>query len=246
MSKRKEQRPKSGRPTKATFDEKRKVIDAFLIAEGGGDAQIFLRHGIFKRLSDFYLAKALNLQPYDFSKDEEVVAYIQKLASASAKRTDDVALPAFVPLDINEVLYGKSIKQQEKLLREREEYFKLVHKRASIAIESYLDVAQQRDNAIQQVKVAKTDLVNAQERINSLEKLLSETKTKANVVEQEARKLRAYILKHLEPEMADAYLKELATLERDKIPDVSRSIVTGPLQQDRAKTNIVDLFSISK
>ena len=242
MSKRKEQRPKSGRPTKATFDEKRKVIDAFLIAEGGGDAQIFLRHGIFKRLSDFYLAKALNLQPYDFSKDEEVVAYIQKRASASTKRTDDVALPAFVPLDINEVLYGKSIKQQEKLLREREEYFKLVHKRASIAIESYLDVAQQRDNAIQQSKAVQADFDNAQTQIESLEKLLSEAKARATAAEQEARKLRAYILTHVEPEMADAYLKELASLGRDKLPDVSRAVVTDSLQQNQLKNSVIDLF----
>lgn len=242
MSRKKEQSQKTGRPVKATFDEKRKVIDAFFIAEGGEDARIFLQHGIFTRLSDFHLAKHFNLQPYDFSRDAEVVAYMQKLASDSVKGTDDIVLPAYTPLDINGVLYGKSIKQQEEILREREEYFKLVQKRASVAIESYLDVARQRDEAIQKSKTAKVESEKAQEQIESLKNSLSEAKAKEKAAEQEARKLRAYIQTHVEPEMADAYLKDIGSIERDNLPDISYSIVMEPLQQSQSKTSIVDLF----
>lgn len=230
MIKKKEQKKTSGRPCKATYDEKCAIIDAYFIAEGGDDPRIFLQHGIYTRLSNFYLAKKMNLYPHDFSRDEKIVAYIQKKASMSTSE-DDMVLPAYTPLDIHAVLSGKSIKQQEGILREREEYFKRVYKRASVAIASYLDVSRQRDKAIQQFDAIKVDLAKAQEQIEALRNLISEAKATESVLKKENSKLRTYIRKNVEPELADVYLKGLRTLARDEISDVAAPIVFEPLSK---------------
>ena len=252
MSKRKtETKPqkRSGRPCKATFDKKRAIIDAFFIAEGAEDGRILLQHGIYKRLADFDLSRKNNLYPHDFSRDPKVVEYIQTLATNNTPSSSDTALPAYVPLDIGTVLYGKNIKQQEELLRQREEYYKSVHHRAALAISSFADVARQRDVAIQQCNPAQAEVKAAKDTADALAQSLAAEKAKAKAAEKEAIKLRAYIRDHVEPAMAEAYIKDLGSRDRTELPSVAASVVMGTSSNNPAQKNansVLHLFKKNK
>lgn len=212
----KKEKPKAGRPRKASFEEKRAIVDAYFIIECCEDTHVLCKHGIYKKLADFPASKALNLQPHDFSRDEQVLAYIQKLVESNLPSDSPLV---YEPLDISALL-AKPLKEQINILRSREQYYESICIRGSKAISSYTDVVRQRDAAVAQQK-------EVQSQAEVLEKEFEKTKAVVNTLKEEAVKLKKYIKEHVEPGMADEYLKTIAPLSRAQIPDVAATIVTG-------------------
>ena len=229
----KKEKPKAGRPRKASFEEKRAIIDAFFIIECCEDAHILRKHGIYKKLADFPPSKELNLQPHDFSRDEQVLAYIQKLVDSNPQSDSPLV---YEPLDISALL-AKPLKQQIDILRDRERYYESICIRGSKAISSYTDIVRQRDAAI-----ARQKELQAQSEV--LGKEFEKTKAAVNMLKEETIKLKKYIKEHVEPGMADEYLKSISQLRQGQIPDVAATVVTGDEKKPAVSSGSVikDIF----
>lgn len=226
-----------GRPAKATFEEKKAIIDAFFISEGGENPGILLQHGIYTRLATFHLSRQFGLYPHDFSKDKGIVEYMQSLAANSLPPSDTAALPTYTPLDLNAVL-SKSVPEQIKIFRTRDDYYKEVHHRAAKAISSYVDLSKQVD-------LARSEKKKLELEIDELSKELTAEKAKSAAAEREIATLRRYIRQHVEPAIAEAFIKDLASTDRTEIPSIASATVMGKIassKQGSKAGSVLDLF----
>lgn len=231
---------KVGRPRKATFEEKRAIVDAFFISEGGEDASVFQEYGIYKRLSEYQLSKTLNLQPHDFSRDLKILEYIKTFKPVEPT---DTALPAYTPLDINRFL-GTSAKDQVELLRQRESYYKGVYQRGNKAISTYAEVVKERDAAIREREMAWEEARKASQKAETLAKELAQKRAELKKSEDEVASLRSYIKKQVAPNMADAFMDVLKQRSPDDYSDLVATYVTGeePKPKDK-KAELLEKFN---
>lgn len=231
---------KVGRPTKATFEEKRAIIDAFFIAEGGEDASVFREHGIYKRLAEFQLSKTLNLQAHDFSRDKDIVEYMKTFTPSEP---EDTALPAYTPLDINKFL-GRSVKDQIELLRQRESYYNGVYQRGNKAISTYAEVVKERDAAIREREMAWEEVRKANQKAEKLASELAKKKAELKESEAEAADLSRYIKNQVAPNMADAFMDVLKQRDPDDYSGLVATYVTGeePKPKDK-KAELLEKFN---
>ena len=101
---------KNGRPCKASFDEKKLVVNSFFSAH----PDAFSARGIFTRLAEHAQATGFPLYSHDFSKDDAIRSYIEQKLAAGQSPCKSNVMPMYQPLDIDFVcrLRGSHLAEQ--------------------------------------------------------------------------------------------------------------------------------------
>lgn len=193
-----EDKKKTGRPQKASLEQKKSLINAFFISKAGGDGNVMSSYNIYAQLAHFAVEKGVDLKAYDF-KHQELKAHIHHLAQCTEADFIPAGLPAYVPLDIPAILC-KNKTEISKVLRDREKYFEQLYKRAAVAIEQYLPLSEQYEAAKSEVE--------------QLKKQIAKTEKTKKMLESEIRDLAAknqyqkkIIRDQIEPAHAQAHMK---------------------------------------
>ena len=108
---------KTGRPSKITKDEKLAILDRYYITNAAETPAIISNHGIYRKLANFAKSIGYSLEPYDFSRDEDVREHIAKLATPAMEQKESQGILTYVPLDIT-ALMNRSQWAIEEVLQE--------------------------------------------------------------------------------------------------------------------------------
>ena len=239
---------RTGRPPKATTEQKIAIVNQYFITSTEGDGAELRAHGIFRKLSEYAKTRNCSLEPHDFSRDDAVRRHIERLADTSLQKIRDIAgIPTYEPLDITALLMGgrESI---ERTLRDREAYFEMLHIRAAKAIENYAMVSQQSAQYREEATTAKKQ---NEELRGQIDKLTMELRNAM----QDVAYLKRVIRKDVEPERAQEFLEGLKS--RDDIAEKTSAAVLNTIntlaREDRQmqaeakeEINLLDLTSLFK
>ena len=198
--------PKTGRPKKATTEEKIAIVNRYYISNTDGSALQIRSHGIFRKLADFSRTCNFPLEPHDFSRDKGVRDYIDHLASTSQREVQESkAVPAYEPLDITALMTtGRS--NIEKTLRDREAYFESLHIRSSRAIENYSLISQKCTRLQAEVETTKSENDALKEENAVLAKKLRDAL-------KDIVYLKRIIRRDVEPDRAQQFFASMTTQE---------------------------------
>lgn len=193
---------KSGRPAKATPEEKKLIFTRYCIDIGAASLEAVSSHGVFRRLADYAHKIGFHaLQDYDFANDKAFRAfmddYITSEKQRKASRSQGVGA-AYVPLNIPH-FFTEDKTEQFNILQEREKYFSDLYEKAAVAIENYENM----DKTCTAMKVEKDDFKRqvddlTQER-DELKDFVSAYKQKL----QEITKENVYYKKRLSQSVAE-------------------------------------------
>ena len=235
---------KMGRPKKVPTEEMLAIVNRYAV-EMSDVGPSFSAHGIYRKLSDYAKSLGYPLEPHDFSRCKEVLAYIKAL-DVGEKDTGAATLnvPAFEPLDIP-TLINSSKKRIEEAMRSRESYFESLHLKASRAIESYITLAKKVEHLQAQVKSLERKNDSLVTDKDSLQAALKQK-------EVDVAYLTRIIRKNVEPELAQQYFLSLHSEENRK--QIVGNAVTSSLlelsREDRqirakAEQEVADLSLLS-
>lgn len=201
---------KNGRPPKASFEEKKAIVDSFFVVHTNA-AHV---SGIYTRIAEYAQKNKFDLQSYDFSKDEQIRQYIaQKVANAQKPMISNL-VSVYEPLDVDYALTLRG-SRLATLLRQREEYYAQLYNQAVAALESHSAMAGE-------INKLKAEL----DKARVIEKEQNELKQTLSKCMEENRQLRQKIRNEIEPEKADAYFKSLSN------PSVAIDMVRGIVEAD--------------
>lgn len=182
---------KNGRPAKATFEEKKAVVDSYFIVNG--DA--IRNHGVYKDIADYAQQSGAKLFPHDFSKDKQIRQYIEHKIANVQEPIQSAVLQMYEPLDIDYALTLKG-SRLGVLLRDREAYYRRLYNQAVLAIETH--TAMQRENGRLKAELEQLKITEAER---------NEKKRELLQCKEENRRLRQRIRNEIEPEQADAHFR---------------------------------------
>lgn len=201
---------KNGRPPKASFEEKKAIVDSFFVVHTNA-AHV---SGIYTRIAEYAQKNKYDLQSYDFSKDEQIRQYIAQKAANAQKPMMSNLVSVYEPLDVDYALTLRG-SRLATLLRQREEYYAQLYNQAVAALESHSAMAGE-------INKLKAEL----DKARVIEKEQNELKQTLSKCMEENRQLRQKIRNEIEPEKADAYFKSLS------IPSVAIDMVRGIVEAD--------------
>lgn len=198
-----------GRPKKILTEDKLAIVTRFYLTHDDS----LLKHGIYRKLSDYAQSLGYSLEARDFSRDPAVREQIEKLISQTQKKHPlpgasqlELPLPSYIPLDIP-TLMNRSRNTIADTLAGRERYFQNLHIKAAHAIEDYNTLFNQ--NHLLQEEVTRLrgehDLIESEKKSLKLE--LHDAKVKISY-------LTRIIKKDVEPEKAHQFLQSLTTQEK--------------------------------
>lgn len=204
---------KNGRPPKASFEEKKAIVDSFFVVHTNA-AHV---SGIYTRIAEYAQKNKYDLQSYDFSKDEQIRQYIsQKVANAQKPMMSNLVC-TYEPLDIDYALTLRG-SRLATLLRQRESYYAQLYNQAVAALESHSAMASEINKL--KVELDKARVVEKEQ--NELKQALSKCMA-------ENTQLRQKIRNEIEPAKADDYFKSLSN------PSVAINMVRNTLQTNIQK-----------
>lgn len=137
-----EQKRGVGRPPKLTLDEKKDIVNRYLIQQGN-DPSVLRAYGVNARLANF--AKSLDsrylcVRGYDFSEDE-IQHYMLRLGrELSVEDQAKLVGCAYTPLDfgvVSSFVKGKKLRELLDLLKEREGELLTIYKQAANSMALY-------------------------------------------------------------------------------------------------------------
>ena len=193
-----------GRPKKVATEVKLQIIDHFLISVGAEDEHVMQQHGIYSKLANFAKEKGYELESHDFSRDLKVRNYLQSI-SGTVENSNSVGIPIYEPLDIPYVI-NKPRTELGIILRDREEYFQGLYRRAVAALERY-------EIAAASNRLLKEQTMQMEQQRDALEKQCRCAEKIYREEKKENEYLRRYIKKELSPKQADDFFKRLASQE---------------------------------
>lgn len=197
---------RTGRPPKASKDEKIAIVDRFYIENSTDRDSLLGSHGVYRRLSEYAKSLSIPLEAYDFSRDSEVCKHIEKLVRMSAQESSDSsAVLTYEPLDVVALMMTGQ-EHIQKTIKERESYFLAIHKKAARAIEQYSLVAQQAAQYKAEVEELRRQKAALQEQVEQMVEELRSTKT-------DVAYLKRIIRKKVEPDCAQQFLAGLKSNE---------------------------------
>lgn len=209
---------KTGRPSKITKDEKLAILDRYYITNAAETPAIIGNHGIYRKLADFAKSIGYSLEPYDFSRDEDVRAHIAKLTTPAMEQKESQGILTYVPLDIT-ALMNRSQRAIEEVLQERERYFKALHMGASRTIENNTMLTKRVQYLQAKITAMEKEKCEQEEINNILTERLRNT-------EKNVAYLKRVIRKDVEPERAYQFFQGLTTQEA-VIQTVQKSVMTS-------------------
>lgn len=239
---------KTGRPSKITKEEKLAILDRYYITNAAETPAVIGNHGIYRKLADFAKSMGYSLEPYDFSRDEDVRAHIAKLAVPTMEQNESQGIPTYVPLDIT-ALMNRRQEAIEEVLLERERYFKALHMGASRAIENNAMLSKRVQYLLAKITAIKREKCE-------MEKATKALAEKLRNAEKDVAYLKRVIRKDVEPERAHQFFQGLTTQEA-VIRTVQKSVMTNldilcsddrnihaEAKKDVDKSNLSNLLSL--
>lgn len=225
---------KTGRPPKATAEEKISIVNQYYICKTNGNPLEMISHGIYSKLSEFAKEKNFSLEPHDFAKDQTVRDYIRNLATQYSEESSTV-IPVYEPLDITALMALGRV-QIEKTLRDREAYYESLHVRSARAVENYALVVEKCAHLQSELELALKENDAQTEEKNALTMKLREA-------QKEVGYLRRVIRKDVEPERAQQYLQGLTS--REAVVEMARESVMTSIKKLTEEDKKMKLQSLS-
>jgi len=195
---------RTGRPTKATSEQKIAIVDQFYITYSDDSSSLLNSHGVYQRLSAYAKSLGHPLEAHDFSRNADVRKHIEQLIAQSASQeSETTVVPAYEPLDIPALMMS-SRAHIEQTLHQREDYFLKLHLRASRAIENYALISQQSNKYQAEMATAKNKNTELQAQLSNLTNALI-------AAQKDVAYLKRVIRNNVEPERAQLFMADLAT-----------------------------------
>lgn len=211
----------AGRPKKESFIRKKGIVERYLVEKCDNNRKMLTEHGIFQRLAEYAQSLGKELKAYDFSNDSEIRAYISALAlNEPSVCSSEAGLPVFVPLDLITVKNANPEKQ-ERMLRNREDYYRKIHELASKSLverELLEKQLQDKDRLIQELRT----------KLAESDSMIQNVKREAKEAQTQNQDLRRLIRRTIEPERADELIQLVTT--REGAIDYSRQYILKPIE----------------
>lgn len=213
---------------------------------GAEDERLLQQHGIYAKLASFAKEKGYMLEAHDFSRDPKVRNHLQSIAGVVEMDSSN-GIPVYEPLDIS-YLINKPRTEIGCTLKNREEYFLGLYRRAVAALKRYEIIAKSN-------RLLKEQLGQLQQQYDDLKKQCQSVEKLARGEKKENEYLRRYIKKELTPERAEVFFKSLdnqetaiqiaaqtATMPMEKLTEEDRKL-RREAENVASIGNIIDFFS---
>lgn len=196
-----------GRPHKVSTNEKIAIVERYYIENSTGGEKLLGSHGVYRRLSEYAKSLGSPLEWYDFSRDSEVRKHIKSIVEMCAQGTTNYStVLTYEPLDVIALMMSGR-EHILQTIKDRENYYLELHKKAARAIEQYSLVAKQATQY-------KEELERLREQKADIETQLDLAIEELRSAKKDIAYLKRIVRKEVEPKCAQQFLSGLTSREQ--------------------------------